>query len=99
MSVECSVCEWDARAGHAPDCKFNPIHELRAQVEWLRAALDLSEDTGGMLVEELARKGAEIDQLRATLDALVTALDDSAWYPPAPSVASPRDAAAKLLGR
>lgn len=29
MSVECSECEWDARAGHDPDCSRSAEHQLQ----------------------------------------------------------------------
>lgn len=39
MSIECSECEWDARAGHDPDCSRDPANILRAENERLRMAL------------------------------------------------------------
>ena len=32
MSLECSDCERDSRAGHAPDCKYVTVDQLRADL-------------------------------------------------------------------
>ncbi len=42
MSVECSECEWDARAGHDPTCSRSPESENGR----LRAALERLVDIG-----------------------------------------------------
>jgi hypothetical protein len=43
MSVECSECEWDARAGHDPECSRSPeaeIKRLQSLLEPIQAERD-----------------------------------------------------------
>ena len=68
MSVECSVCEWDAQAGHAPDCKFNPIHDLRAENVRLRTEVEQVELINFRRVEENTRLRKALTMIRNAVD-------------------------------
>ena len=35
MSLECGICERDARGGHADDCPYAEVARLRYLVEWV----------------------------------------------------------------
>ena len=79
MSVECSVCEWDARAGHAPDCKFNPIHELRAENERLKKTIAEWQQIHGTFTGDVHHAcQVENERLRAAQDQALTRLR-TAW--------------------
>lgn len=67
MSVECSECESDARAGHDPDCSRSPQSELkllRKDYERMWSALQAETATGVQVRGELR---TEIARLRAAL--------------------------------
>jgi len=71
MSIECAECEWDARAGHDPDCSRNPIRKVERERDELRAQANsvatIYEREIDMLRTRLIESEAENDQWQQKL--------------------------------